>query len=178
MDKITLRRQVKELNKQYLSREARSTASQRICQAIEADEHFQQADHIALYHALPDEPDLQELLNKYATLKSLYLPRVEGDDIAFYHYKGEEELSEGKYGINEPTEEKAHCIDPMRLELIIVPGMAFTKEGIRLGRGKAYYDRFLPLTKAYLIGTTFRFRIFDYIAHDHWDIPMNTIIID
>ena len=59
-----------------------------------------------------------------------------------------------------------------------MPGMAFTKQGIRLGRGKAYYDRFLPHTKAYLIGITFNFRIFDSIPADEWDVHMNEIVTD
>ena len=54
--------------------------------------------------------------------------------------------------------------------------MAFTRTGVRLGRGKAFYDRFLPKTNATLIGVTFDYRIFDEIPSEEWDILMHEII--
>ena len=178
MDKKELRKEVRALNKIHLVGEERVQASRRICAAIESNPHFRQAKHIALYHALPDEPDLQLLLDKYAAEKYLYLPRVEGDDITFYPYSGEDSLTRGAYEIEEPTASQEQSVAPTLPELILVPGMAFTKQGIRLGRGKAYYDRFLPHTKAYLIGITFKFRIFDSIPEDEWDVHMNEIVTD
>ncbi|KXB37562.1 5-formyltetrahydrofolate cyclo-ligase [Bacteroidales bacterium KA00251] len=176
--KTELRQEVRNLNKQYLSPDYHAKASMVICKKIQELSQFVDARRVALYHALPDEPSLQGLLEEFAKEKELYLPRVDGQDIAFFYYKGEEGLSVGSYGIEEPEDSAGKAVDPHTLDLIIVPGMAFSPEGIRLGRGKAYYDRFLPYTNAYLVGVTFAYRLFPEIPHEEWDFPMNRVLTD
>lgn len=179
MLKKELRAEVKKRNKSLLTAEVRQSASHKICNKIKTLLEFVEAKRIALYYALPDEPELTELLDEFANKKELYLPRVEGEDIAFYLYRSKEQsLAKGSFGIEEPTDKKEDAIDPASLELIVVPGMAFSRSGLRLGRGKAFYDRFLPKTKAFLVGVTFQFRLFDTIPCDPWDQPMDKIITD
>lgn len=176
MDKKELRKKIRELSKPYINSEYAKEASSQICSLLWQHPLIQKAQHIALYHALPDEPDLNTFIQKLASTKKLYLPRVEGDEIAFYPYTNEENLATGSYGIAEPTHTKEEAVDPANIELILVPGLAFTHKGVRLGRGKAYYDRFLPKTNATRIGITFRFRLIDEIPHDAWDCLMHHVI--
>ncbi len=176
MDKKELRTHIKELNKQYLNQEYRQQASQLICTKLANLPQFIKAKRVGLFHALPDEPSLTQLLQNHVCDKELYLPRVEGSDIAFYRYYSENDLAQGSYGIAEPEQDKQEVLSPELLDVIIVPGMAFTKDGVRLGRGKAYYDRFLPKTSAFLVGTTFAFRLFPSLPYDKWDHLMNLVI--
>lgn len=178
MTKKELRQNVRELNRKSLTPEYRREASAVICRNLQALSEFQQAHRIGLFHALPDEPDLTSLFEMFGSKKDLYLPRVEGQDICFYQYHGEMSLSAGSFGISEPIVSESRAIHPLELELIVVPGMAFSPQGIRLGRGKAFYDRFLPQTKAFLVGCVFRFRLLSDIPCDPWDHLMDKVISD
>lgn len=170
---------VKDLNRQYLTTSYREEGTRRIIEQVVSHKAFRKASIIATFHALPDEPFMERLAeHPLAQGKHFLLPRVEGDDIAFYPYDPEGALTTGAYGISEPQLGEEAAVVPNRIDLVIVPGMAFSPEGLRLGRGKGYYDRFLPQTSAYTIGVTFRFRLLDNLMHDPWDIPVKNVITD
>lgn len=171
--KRELRTELRAIGK-ALDKDEAAELSERIIEALEADPLFQSAKHIALYHALPDEPDLGYILSTYHD-KILYLPRVEGDSIHFYLYRQESDLELGTYGIQEPKDE-AQAVDPALIELILVPAMAFDREGYRLGRGKGFYDRFLPTAiNATRYGITFGLREIDELPRDDWDTPVQRV---
>ena len=89
----------------------------------------------------------------------------------------EEDLIAGNYGIKEPKQHRS--FDTKKIDLVIVPGIAFTKRKHRLGRGMAYYDRFLKgLTKTTKIGLAFDFQIITAIPQEQHDIAMNRVITE
>ena len=63
------------------------------------------------------------------------------------------------------------------IDLAVVPRVAFDKEGCRLGRGKGYYDRLLPLINCYKIGICFPFQLYDSIPTEKFDIKMDEVIV-
>ena len=86
-------------------------------------------------------------------------------------------IESGPYKILEPVGKSFKNYDT--IDIAIVPGVAFDKQGNRLGHGKAYYDRELKLMpKAYKIGICFAFQILGNIPIDVHDIPMNCILHD
>ena len=179
MTKKELRAQIRQRNREMLAAENRERWSQSIIERIRRLDIFADAKRIGLYHAWPDEPDLARLVREYVQTKQLFIPRVEGDDIAFYAYTGEADLeAEGAYGIAEPTADAATAILPSSLDLLLVPGVAFDRKGSRMGRGKGYYDRFLPATQARLIGVTFSYRLLEELPTDPWDRPMDGVITE
>lgn len=175
--KQNIRVALRKLNKLTLTEAYRAEAAQAIVRSLVATEMWQKAHRIGLYEALPDEPSLQTLLENPGD-KELFIPRVEdAETIAFYPYSPESLQEGGAFGIKEPTQAKEDAVDPTHLDLIVVPGMAFTPEGVRLGRGKAYYDRFLqkaPQTQ--LIGVTFRYRLLPSLPSDSWDHLMDLVL--
>ena len=90
-------------------------------------------------------------------------------------YEKPEDLAEGFYGIMEPMGKL--FTDYAGIDVAIVPGMGFDKSGHRLGRGKGYYDRFLPkAVNAYKIGVCFGFQKLEDIPSDNYDVIMDEVI--
>ena len=135
------------------------------------------AHTVLLYSALPDEVPTQPLLNRLSTEgKTVLLPRVVSDtDMELRRYTGSNDLEQGAFGIMEPTGKL--FTDYENIDVAVVPGMAFDREGHRLGRGKGYYDRFLAqLPHTYKIGVCFPFQLVDLVPADAHDILMDEVI--
>ena len=86
-----------------------------------------------------------------------------------------QDLQAGAFGILEPTGKL--FTDYKKIDVAVVPGMAFDKEGRRLGRGKGYYDRFLRLLpNTYKIGICFSWQLVDHVPTDEHDILMDQVL--
>ena len=86
------------------------------------------------------------------------------------------QLALGRWGIWEPTDEAPLLSDYSRLVLVVVPGVAFSSDGRRLGRGKSFYDRFLPLVpRAAFVGVCYPCQVVEQIPADPWDIGMDIV---
>ncbi len=81
----------------------------------------------------------------------------------------------GAFGITEP-EDSCPTVDPSEIDLAIVPGLAFSRSGIRLGRGKGYYDRMLPRLNCFKLGVCYSVALSDSIPSEKWDVPMDKVI--
>jgi 5-formyltetrahydrofolate cyclo-ligase len=138
-DKRTLRKEIRaEIAK--LSPEEKAQLSSQIFSKLDNLAEICDASVIALFIALPDEPEtstfIEQLLHKN---KRVVVPRIEGDEMNFYDIS--EGLKKGSFGIMEPTSKKP--IEPSKIDVMIVPGVAFTRDGARCGRGKGFYDKYL-----------------------------------
>ena len=86
------------------------------------------------------------------------------------------QLALGRWGIWEPTDEAPLLSDYSRLDLVVVPGVAFSSDGKRLGRGKSFYDRFLPLVpRAAFVGVCYPCQVVEQIPADPWDIGIDSV---
>ena len=171
IDKKNLRRFIKAQKDLFSSLKDEQSAT--ILKKLEADEDFLHAQTILLYYSLPDEVDTHSLVARYYQKKRLLLPVVKGEELELKVFQGQ--LHEGTFGIQEPEGETFEAFD--QIELVVVPGMAFDKEGKRLGRGKGFYDRLLPkLSNAKKIGICFPYQLVDTVPTDAQDIPMDKII--
>ena len=175
-DKQELRKEVRR-KKQSCPKEQLEKWSQAVCHLLEQTEEFQNAETVLLYYALPDEVDTTPLIRKYAGCKQILLPVVCGDDLVVRRYQNEQTLSvENPLGIPEPEGEDIN-LSKTNIDLVVVPGMAFTANGCRLGRGKGYYDRLLPrIPAAYKLGLCFPFQLLDQIPAEAHDIPMDEVL--
>ncbi len=131
---------------------------------------------VLLYAALPDEVPTRELLHAaLADGKLVLLPVVEGDDLELRPYKGDDELRPGAFDIEEPQGEAYTCFE--NIDLAIVPGIAFTHKGQRLGRGRGYYDRLLPRLEAALkVGLCWPFQLVKELPCEPHDVLMDLVI--
>jgi len=119
--------------------------SRMISLAIALMPAWQEAESILLYLPFRGEVDIEELISLgWYQKKSIYVPRCIPSTLALEVVKLENmnQLQVGHYGLREPNNESI-ISDPQILDLIIIPGSVYDKQGGRLGYGAGYYDRFL-----------------------------------
>lgn len=88
------------------------------------------------------------------------------------------DLAPGFYGILTPR--IVHPMEPKRIGLAVVPGIAFDRAGHRIGFGKGYYDRFLPMLSAdaVTVGVTYSACLAEALPHDKYDIPVDAVVTE
>lgn len=146
-----------------------------ICDGVEKCLAEIRASVVALFAPLGDEPQLWPLVELLAGRVSVVLPRVEGDVMNFYRYeKGV--LARGAFGIDEP--QGGLPVPVSAIDAIVVPGVAFTIGGVRMGRGKGFYDRFLSQggCTALKIGVCYNEQLVDDIPAEPHDVAMDIVI--
>ena len=112
---------------------------------------------------------------KWAEEKTILLPCVKGDELEIRYFDGREKLCPGEgYAIPEPVGRL--FTDLNKIDVILVPGVAFDRTLNRLGRGKGFYDKILSQTKACKIGICFDFQLLDRIPTEVHDVRMTQVI--
>jgi 5-formyltetrahydrofolate cyclo-ligase len=173
MDKKALRNKVRQFKSLYTSTQLEQMSMSAILK-LKMNARFQTAKTICLYNSLPDEVDTHALIEELKSQKRIVLPSIQDGEIVLHEYATSDKLAEGDYGILESQ----GCVftDFDSIDLVIVPGVAFDTQGNRLGRGKGYYDRFLPKVPAHKIGLCFAFQYFENIVHDIHDVKMDEVV--
>lgn len=176
--KASLRNQVGErLN--AMTGKQRTDASLQICARLRQQTVWNSAGPILFFAPLPIEPDIWPLLEAALEAgKTVALPRfspVTKTYLAARIQNPDQDLRCGQLGIREPTEA---CVEfPLnRLELVLVPGVAFDLQGHRLGRGKGYYDRLLANVRGVKCGVAFDEQIMDAVPVGPRDIHLDFIL--
>lgn len=141
---------------------------------------FQHARTVLLYLPIHGEVDLSGLFeDKNNRLnKKFILPRIKDEETLHLYYVSDlNDVEVGHYKILEP---KTHLkqAKPEEIDLAIVPGVVFAKNGHRIGYGKGFYDRLLKKIKAQKIGVAYDFQIVENIAGEIHDTPMDLIITE
>ncbi len=174
-DKQALRAEIRA-RKAAFGPEALSESSRQIIAGLENLPVFREAKILLLYHSLPDEVSTHECLLRHCSDKEILLPRVVGDDLELRRFTGPDDLRRGAYGILEP--DGALFTDYARIQLAVVPGMAFDDAGHRLGRGRGYYDRLFSasaFSQVYKLGLCFPFQLVREVPAGPFDVTMSAV---
>jgi 5-formyltetrahydrofolate cyclo-ligase len=175
-EKSVIRKRIKEKKKDY-SLEEKRRKSELIFNQIEKLDAFKKADIIMAYWSLDDEVFTHRFIQKYQNKKKIILPVVQDDILILKEFTGISNMRISKsYGVGEPEGKLFDQLD--KIDVIIVPGVAFDKLLNRLGRGKAYYDKLLKTSQALKIGVCFDFQKLDSVPVDKYDVKMDLIITD
>ncbi|MFI3303247.1 MAG: 5-formyltetrahydrofolate cyclo-ligase [Rikenellaceae bacterium] len=178
MTKDQTRNLMRNLNSKVTS-DQRSIASKYIFSTIESLPQFATAHTIALYVALADEISTLEVIERwYSQGKRIVLPRITGESSMVFYLYQEGCLQRGRFGIAEPKGDNP--IPHSEIDLMIVPGVAFCRDGSRLGRGGGYYDRYLSREdlNIYNIGICYSHQLLNTIPCESHDIILDMVISD
>lgn len=163
------------IQKRQLDRPELEELSLCVMDKLQRHPRFVASHTLLLYHSLPDEVCTHRLIDETKG-KTVLLPRVTGaGTMELRVYTGRDDMREGAFHIMEPCGNV--FMDYEKIDLAVVPGMAFDRAGNRLGRGKGYYDRLLPqIPQAYKIGVCFGFQLVDDVPVSETDVAMDEII--
>jgi 5-formyltetrahydrofolate cyclo-ligase len=182
MTKPELRRELRALPP--LPPDVAAEKSDRICARLVELPAWLRARTVALYAANAHEPDLSALWERKGD-RVFCFPRVEGDRatgerLVFHRVDTVADLLLSRWGLFEPSADPAREVNPGQIDLVIVPGVAFTANGERLGRGRGHYDRFLALLAphAITIGLCFDTRLLPSLPTESHDRRMDQVIAE
>jgi len=169
MDKPTLRRRmrlVRDLVDDHLVRSVELWA------AVAATPAYAAASSVMAFVGCKGEPDTDPLFARLAADgKRLLLPRVEDGRLVVCDGTGPMAVS--PFGVSEPTGPSVPLGD---VDFVIVPGLAFTAEGVRLGYGAGLYDRFLPQLSVPNAGVCFTDQLVDELPTESHDVRVQQVI--
>lgn len=173
MDQKTLLRQTFKQRRRSLAESVWQRANGAICENLRQSDVFAQATTVLSYLSHRREPCLNTL---FTAPKTWGLPRCVGSDLTWHDYHLGDRLIDGKFGIREP-ELTAPLIDLATIDLVLVPALACSEKGDRLGYGAGFYDRFFatlskPVTT---VGIVFECFFVPTLPRDPWDVPLDYI---
>ncbi len=140
---------------------------------------YKNAETIMLYMPLGNETDTTMIIKKaYNDGKKTVFPVTDkaNGEITPVYADENAVFVKGAFSVNEPWEK--NIATPESIDVVIVPGIAFDKNGNRIGFGKGCYDKFLIKTNAVKVGLCYDFQLLDEIPSDLYDIKMDYIITE
>lgn len=160
----------------------RRTKSLRIKEKLFRSSEFKNAKTIMFFVSRKDEVDTFIMIRQAVKMgKRVAVPSIQKNSkklLVSLIRDIDNELVKGPFSIYQPSKEHLKPIKPDKLDLIITPGIAFTREGLRLGRGKGYFDRFLKTVPKGVkkIGISFGFQILKKLPISFHDVPVDRVI--
>ncbi|XP_063786458.1 5-formyltetrahydrofolate cyclo-ligase [Pseudophryne corroboree] len=165
--------------------------SQAVTRKLLSHNRYQTAQRIAVFLSMPDEVQTGDIISDiFHQGKSCFIPRYQPrsthmDMVRLSSVEEILQLPVTTWNIRQPGEEdcREEALAIGGLDLVLVPGLGFDKEGHRLGRGKGYYDTFLEhynhqfAAKPYTIALAFQEQLCDSIPVTENDIEIDEIII-
>ena len=143
-----------------------------IWEQVEALPEFISADSVLLYWSMESEVDTHAFASRWYGRKKLYLPKVVGEALEIREYLPDD-LAPGYRGIMEPS---ADAPLAEKIDLVIVPGMAFDAKGNRLGRGGGFYDRLLPTLACPKVGVCRKHQLVEEVPVQAWDQKVDIVV--
>lgn len=181
MEKRELREVMKHRLASIGTRE-RIEKSKQICLHLLETEEFRRASVVMTYLSMPHEVDTTPIiLHAWQQGKTVAVPKVSWEQrhmIPVEIQSLEAGFATGSYGLKNPV--AGTPIPYEEIDLILTPGLAFDREGNRLGRGGAYYDRFLKSDqlKARRWAPAFEIQVLASVPHDEKDVPIDAIVTE
>ena len=138
---------------------------------------------VAAFMPFRGEPDLQPAMQALSAAgRRIWLPVVDGLTMSFRRWSPGMQMRANRFGIPEPVQNRA-C-NPQHLELVLMPLVAFSGNGTRLGMGAGFYDRTFafandtPATGPWMVGVAYALQQVDGLPSQSWDVPLDAVITE
>ena len=160
-----------------LSQEQKQAMDRALTERFLKHPFYQEAKVIATYLSFPHEFQTQGLIKQALKEgKKVLIPKTYPKgrmEFVVYH---PQQLVKTSFGLLEPQGD-LEVVEPSQIDLIHVPGLAFTTEGYRIGYGGGYYDRYLEHFTGHTLSTVYPCQIQEFNLENH-DIPVQEVLID
>lgn len=177
MDKAQLRKEIRE-KKRAMTEDDIDLRSHRLCEKFIQSDAYRQAETI--YGYLPYNQEVRTwdaLLQALTDGKRVAVPKVYGDEMKFIYITDFSQIATGYCGIPEPITDEPVAED--KTALVLMPGLAFDREGHRIGYGGGFYDRFLSAEPDHpTLALCYDFQIQEHLPTEVFDIPVDVVIWD
>lgn len=175
MNKQELRAHIRQL-KRAMTEEEIQAASQRLGVLFAASEAYRQAKTIYGYLPYNQEVRTTQMLQKaLEDGKRIAVPKCYGDEMRFIYLDDLSLVEKGYCGIPEPIADGPIADDPTAL--VLMPGLAFTKDGARMGYGGGFYDKFLAAEPNHpTLALCYVFQMVEHLDTEAHDIPVDTVL--
>ncbi len=175
MDKATLRKHIKE-QKRAMTEAQIVQASEKLGELFAASQAYKDARTIYFYLPYNQEvrtvPMLQRALDDG---KKVAVPKCYGDEMRFIYLEDLSQVEKGYCGIPEPIADGPVADD--KTALVLMPGLAFDKEGHRIGYGGGFYDKFLAAEPEHpTLALCYAFQMVDHLETEEFDVPVGTVL--
>lgn len=175
MDKKALRQTIKAQKKAMTEAEI-VAASNRLAEQFYATEQYRNAKTIYGYLPYNQEVRTTPILQKaLADGKKIAVPKVYGDKMRFIYLEDLSQVEKGYCNIPEPIDDGPVADDPTAL--VLMPGLAFDKEGHRIGYGGGFYDKFLMEEPGHpTVALCYEFQMLPHLETEEFDIPVDIVL--
>ena len=175
MDKKLLRREIRE-KKRAMTEEEIVSRSEKLAELFVRSEAYQMA--ATVYGYLPYNQEVRTVPMLEQALrdgKRVAVPKIYGDTMRFIYLEDLSAVEKNRMGIPEPVLDTPVAEDITAL--VLMPGLAFTKNGDRMGYGGGFYDRFLAEEPNHpTVALCYDFQIVDSLPTEEFDIPVDTVL--
>ena len=175
MDKTALRKEIRE-KKRAMAPEQIEKASYALAQQFFATSYYREAK--TLYGYLPYNQEVRTepiLLQALKDGKKVAVPKVYGDTMRFIYLEDLNGIEKGYAGIPEPVADEPVAAD--ETALVLMPGLAFDKEGHRIGYGGGFYDKFLSAEPGHpTVALCYDFQMLPKLETEEFDVPVDLVL--
>lgn len=160
-----------------IPRQQKQAIDQALTELLLQHPFYQEAKIIATYLSFPHEFQTQGLIEQaLKDGKKVLIPKTYPKGRMDFVVYNPQQLVKTSFGLLEPQGD-LEVVDASQIDLIHVPGLAFTTEGYRIGYGGGYYDRYLEYFSGHTLSTVYHYQVQDFIPEKH-DIPVQEVLID
>ena len=158
-----------------LSQEQKQAMDRALTERFLQHPFYQEAKTIATYLSFPHEFQTQELIERaLKDGKKVLIPKTYPKGRMEFVVYDPKQLAKTSFGLLEPKGD-LEVVDPSQIDLIHVPGLAFTTEGYRIGYGGGYYDRYLGHFAGHTMSTIYPCQVQEFNLENH-DIPVQEVL--
>ena len=182
LKKQQIRAAIRETRRTLSARKQRSeTILDRLRQCVE----YSRAESVLCYLGHRSEVQTESLIaERLQNAQQTLLPWCKEDELRLFRLHSLDELEPGAFGIPEPglelKNDPTRAADVQEVDLILIPGLAFDRNGGRLGQGKGFYDKLLSRARetTTLVGIGFDCQLVDHVPTEPHDVPLQIVITE